>query len=151
MKEPDFDASSLEDPDTDAPEPQDAPEETPVEAERGDVSADSDTGTAEEENDPENSDGSTLERHEDEVLYVKRGSLRRRPKYGVFGVIGGLIGLIVAWYRASRAIPADQDYTRIDRPSCSWGSAYPWGSSSRSRSRCFSTAANSPQPQFMGR
>lgn len=115
MKEPDFDASSLEDPDTDAPEPQDAPEETPVEAERGDVSADSDTGTAEEENDPENSDGSTLERHEDEVLYVKRGSLRRRPKYGVFGVIGGLIGLIVGLVLAQvGAIPADQDYTRID-------------------------------------
>lgn len=115
MKEPDFDASSLEDPDTDAPEPQDAPEETPVEAERGDVSADSDTGPADEENDPENSDGSTLERHEDEVLYVKRGSLRRRPKYGVFGVIGGLIGLIVGLVLAQvGAIPADQDYTRID-------------------------------------
>ncbi len=102
MKEPDFDASSLEDPDADAHESQDSSDE-PAPAEQGHV------------DDPENSDGSSLERHEDEVLYVKRGSLRRRPKYGVFGTVGGLIGLIAGLVLAQvGAIPADQDYTRVD-------------------------------------
>src|SRR5699024_12162626 len=74
--------------------------------------------------DPENSDGSTLERHEDEVLYVKRGSLRRRPKYGVFGTVGGLIGLIAGLVLAQvGALPADQDYTR-DRKSTRLNSSH---------------------------
>lgn len=114
MKEPDFDASSLEDPETDAPEPQAAPDELAPAAEGSEPVVD-DAEAEGEVDDPENSDGSTLERHEDEVLYVKRGSLRRRPKYGVFGVIGGLIGLIAGLVLAQvGAIPAEQDYTRID-------------------------------------
>src|SRR5699024_10570350 len=60
-------------------------------------------------------DGSSLEQHEEQVLYVKRGSRQRRPKYGTFGVLGGLIGLIAGLVLAQvGTIPPEQDYSRID-------------------------------------
>lgn len=60
-------------------------------------------------------EGSTLERSEEETLYIKKGSIRRRPKYGVFGFLGGLLGLIVGLTLAQvGTIPIEQNYTRVD-------------------------------------
>ncbi len=56
-----------------------------------------------------------MEQHPDDELYIKKGSRRRRPKYAVFGVLGGLIGLILGLTLAQLGtIPADQNYTRVD-------------------------------------
>lgn len=66
MKEPDFDASSLETPDV---EPADVTAE-PDDPAPADPTADT----------PEQ--GFTLEVAEEE-FYVRRGTMRRRPKYGV--------------------------------------------------------------------
>lgn len=60
-------------------------------------------------------EGSTLEQGEAEEIWVRTGSRRRRPKYGTFGVLGGLIGLIAGLVLARvGTIPADQNYTRTD-------------------------------------
>lgn len=76
-----------------------------------------DTTPAEPDVEPEDTprEGSSLEQIEPDEVWVKRGSRRRRPKYGVFGFLGGLIGFIVAMVLARvGTIPMEQDYTRTD-------------------------------------
>lgn len=70
---------------------------------------------ADESEEDQHHEGSTLERPEDGVFYAKRGSRKRRPKYGRFGGIGGLIGLIGGLVLAQVGpVSAGQDYTRVD-------------------------------------
>lgn len=94
MSEQDY-PSGLEEPDEEPVVPeQSEPDEQPEDAPR---------------------DGSSLEQIEPDEMWVKAGSKRRRPKYGTFGVLGGLLGLIVGLSLARLGtIPADQNYTRTD-------------------------------------
>lgn len=98
MNDSEFDASSLEEPDN-------APDQT----------GSTDPITETDEPSPEEPvDGSTLEKNDD-ALYVRKGSLQRRPKYGAFGVVGGLLGLVLGLVLAQvGSIPGGQDYTRLD-------------------------------------
>ncbi len=101
MKEPDFDSSSFKSPDT-------TPREHEQPVPEGGATAPADVKG-------HSAGGSTLEQHPDDELYIKKGSRRRRPKYAVFGVLGGLAGLILGLILAQLGtIPADQNYTRID-------------------------------------
>lgn len=52
---------------------------------------------------------------ETDRFFVQEGSLRRRPKYGAFGVIGGLLGLLIGLILAQTGIiPSDENYSRTD-------------------------------------
>lgn len=108
MKEPDFDGSSFEQPDAE-PEAHAGP---------------GDEGPAEEP-----TVGETGAREGDgEVLYVRKGMVRRRPKFGTFGVLGGLLGLIVGLVLAQvGVIPAEENYTRVDLSIVLVGLAVPAG------------------------
>lgn len=98
MKEPEFDASSLEKPDV---EP----------AENLEPAVTEETLTEDPTEDAPR-EGSSLEHEE---FYVKKGSIARRPKYSVFGVLGGLVGLILGLVLAQvGAIAPEQNYTRTD-------------------------------------
>lgn len=94
---------------------EDQADEAPAERPTGEES----TGEDQLGNEPDpNADpdaGSTLEKSEENVLYVMPGSVRRRPKYGVFGALGGFIGLVVGLVLAQLGqIDATQNYTRVD-------------------------------------
>jgi len=51
----------------------------------------------------------------EETLYIKKDGVRRRPKYGVFGALGGLLGLIagIALSQVGTIAP-EQNYSRVD-------------------------------------
>lgn len=107
VTEDDFEASSLEQPDS---QPEQAGQ-----GENNDQGESTDQGGEPNQGQSSQAEGSTLEKPSDDVVYVKKNSIRRRPKYGVFGVLGGLLGLIVGLVLAQvGTIPAEQDYSRID-------------------------------------
>lgn len=102
MKEPEFDASSLETPDVEPVDAQQDADLPPPEPTHEPVEEESDVG-------------STLERHERDEFVIKQGTITRRPKYAVFATIGGLIALLIALVLAQTGtIPAEQNYTRTD-------------------------------------
>lgn len=113
VTEDDFESSSLEQPDS-QPEPANQGESTDQGA-HNDQGEPTDQAGETDLGEPSESEGSTLEKPSDDVVYVKKNSIRRRPKYGVFGVLGGLLGLIVGLVLAQvGTIPAEQDYSRLD-------------------------------------
>lgn len=116
MTEDDFEASSLEQPDSESPAEHhennhDGADDSQGRATQGqDAQSDEDVSQLDH-----TEEGSTLEKPAEEVFYVKKGSITRRPKYGVFGVLGGLLGLLVGLVLAQvGAIPLEQDYSRVD-------------------------------------